>query len=244
MSIKYLGEEFDIHTGGIDHVPVHHTNERAQNFAATGHEVVRRWMHNAFLTVGDARMGKSEGNLKTIAELQPGTRPLSFRYLCHTASYRMPLAFSAEAMRAAQNAYLTLVRFCEIVQEDEWTAGPDDVWVSPYKIEFVKAIADDLNVPQALAAVWGLVREGNKRQDRRALDALIDFDRVLGLDLAHVQPDLGRSAGPEVHALARRRDEARRERNWSEADRLRDEIAKLGHTIEDTPAGYRLKPRP
>jgi cysteinyl-tRNA synthetase len=240
MSIKYLGEEFDIHTGGIDHVPVHHTNERAQNFAATGKEVVRRWMHNAFLTIGDARMGKSEGNLVTITELQQrGFSPAEFRYLCHTALYRMPLNYTAESLASARNSLAGLVDFGRNAQA--WQTK-DAAWTDAYRAEFREAVADDLNVPQALAAVWSVVKEGNRRQDRAAWDTLVDFDRVLGLGLERLvtaQPDVP----AEVTALAEQRQAARKAKDWAESDRLRNLIADKGFIVEDTPQGFRLKPR-
>jgi cysteinyl-tRNA synthetase len=241
MSIRYLGERFDIHTGGIDHIPVHHTNERAQNFAATGHEVVAYWMHNAFLTVGDARMGKSEGNLVTLDELAAkGISPADFRYLCHTALYRMPLSFTAESLRSAQNSLRGLVDFGRAARA--WPDG-DDSWLAPWREEFRASIADDLNVPQALAVVWNVVREANRRQERSAWDAVIEFDRVLGLGLKRLVAESA-AAPDEVQQLVEQRQAARKARNWAESDRLRDRIAELGFLVEDTPQGPRLKPRP
>jgi cysteinyl-tRNA synthetase len=261
MSIKYLGERFDIHTGGIDHVPVHHTNERAQNFAATGREVVARWMHNAFLVIGDTRMGKSEGNLVTVSQLEErGVSPADFRYLCQTALYRMPLAFTAESLQSAQNSLRGLVDFGRNAQA--WPVK-DAVWTEPFRQEFRDAIGNDLNVPQGLAAVWGLVRVGNQRQDRAAWDAILDLDQVLGLGLAkeaiqHSHRSTARlsisstsssfAAPPntpeDVLDLARARLVARTDRNWTEADRLRRLIENKGFVVEDTPGSFRLKPRP
>jgi len=236
MSMKYLGERFDIHTGGIDHIPIHHTNERAQNFAATGKEVVSLWCHNAFLQLGAARMGKSEGNIMTVAELeQQGFEPLAFRYLCHTALYRMPLSFSHEALVSAQNGLRGLRELRLNVQDEPAGEGAD--WIEPLRAEFRQAIEDDLNIPQALAVAWKVVREGNKRRDRRAWEALVDFDRVLGLGLSE-ESDVIPAA---VTELARRRQAARAARNWAEADRLRAEIASLGYQVEDTKDGWRLK---
>lgn len=241
MSMKYLGEEFDIHTGGIDHIPIHHTNERAQNFAAVGREVVRYWLHNAFLQLGDRRMGKSEGNLVTLSELeQRGFEPMAFRYLCHTAVYRMPLSFTDEAMRGAQESYRRLADFVRVAQE--WSLGTGEDWTQAARDRFRSAIEDDLNIPQALAVVWDTVREGNRRQDRRALEAVLGFDQVLGFDLAAIL-----ESTPEipldVQRLAELRQMARKERNWAESDRLRAEIARRGYTIEDTREGWRLKKR-
>jgi cysteinyl-tRNA synthetase len=240
MSIKYLGERFDIHTGGIDHVPVHHTNERAQNFAATGNEVVVRWMHNAFLVIGDARMGKSEGNLVTISQLEErGISPAGFRYLCQTALYRMPLSFTAESLQSAGNSLRGLVDFGR--NASAWPVK-DATWTEPFRQEFKDAIADDLNVPQGLAAVWSLVREGNQRQDRAAWDAIIDFDRVLGLGLERLLGATSDVPSP-VAELVEAREMARKAKDWAESDRLRDRIGELGYLVEDTPAGARVKPR-
>ncbi|MBM3332032.1 cysteine--tRNA ligase [candidate division WOR-3 bacterium] len=239
MSIKYLGECFDIHTGGIDHVPVHHTNERAQNFAATGKEAVVRWMHNAFLVIGDARMGKSEGNLVTISQLEErGISPSAFRYLCQTALYRMPLSFTAESLQSADNSLRGLVDFGRNAQA--WPVK-DASWTAPFRQEFKAAVADDLNIPQGLAAVWGLVREGNQRQDRAAWETIVDFDRVLGLGL--MQLAAATSEVPsQIAELVAARDRARKARDWAESDRLRERIAELGFTVEDTPQGARVKP--
>ncbi len=235
MSMRYQGDEFDIHTGGIDHIPVHHTNERAQNFAATGKEVVHYWMHNAFLQVGDARMGKSEGNIVTISELmEQGFEPLAFRYLCHTAHYRMPLNFTTEALVAAQNGLRGLREMG--LNARNWSAGKDKGWLEKIKSEFRAAIMDDLNMPQALAVVWELVREGNRRQDRNAWDMLLDFDRVLGLGLGAAE-----EAPLAVRKLAEEREAARRAKDWTRADRLREEILKQGWVVEDTRDGWRLK---
>lgn len=240
MSIKYLGERFDIHTGGIDHIPIHHTNERAQNFAATGREVVSMWCHNAFLQLGDRRMGKSEGNIVTITELEKqGFEPMAFRYLCHTALYRMPLSFTSEAMEAAKNGLRGLRELG--LNAQGWQVGEVADWIEPLEQEFRHAIEDDLNIPQALAVVWNLVREGNRRRDRRAWDALLDFDRVLGLGLGLIQTSGDDSVPEEVLAMAKRRQAARSMRAWAESDRLRDEIVKLGYVIEDTKEGWRLK---
>jgi cysteinyl-tRNA synthetase len=260
MSIKYLGERFDIHTGGFDHIPVHHTNERAQNFAATGKEVVSCWMHNAFLVVGDTRMGKSEGNLVTISQLEErGCSAAEFRYLCQTALYRMPLSFTAESLQSARNSLRGLVDFGRNAQG--W-AVKDAGWTDSHRQEFKDAIADDLNVPQGLAAVWGLVREGNQRQDRAAWDAILDFDRVLGLGLpklAETNVSISDSSNvatevrfgtspagtpPAVIELASKRQAARDAKDWAESDRLRREILACGYSVEDTPNGWRLKPRP
>ncbi len=235
MSMCYLGEEFDIHTGGIDHIPVHHTNERAQNFAATGKEVVHYWMHNAFLQLGDSRMGKSEGNIITISTLmEQGVEPLAFRYLCHTAHYRMPLNFTSEALVAAQHGLRGLRELG--LNAQNWSAGADRVWLDTLRKDFQSAVADDLNMPQAMAVVWELVREGNRRQDRNAWELLLEFDRVLGLRLG-----VAEDAPLPVRRLAEEREAARRAKDWVKADQLRKEIFSQGWIVEDTRDGWRLK---
>ena len=240
MSIKYLGERFDIHTGGIDHIPVHHTNERAQNFAATEHHVVNSWVHGAFLTVGDARMGKSEGNLVTLSELEErGFKPEAFRYLCLTALYRTPLSFTGESIAGARNSLRSLLDFGRNAQA--WDESDDDTWIRPFRERFREAIADDLNIPQALAVVWNLVREGNRREDRRAWNQLLDFDRVFGLGLERLVEE--RSEVPaEVAALVEEREQARKDKDWQRSDELRDRITGMGWTVEDTPQGPRARP--
>ncbi|MCR4423583.1 MAG: cysteine--tRNA ligase [candidate division WOR-3 bacterium] len=238
MSMKYLGEEFDIHTGGIDHIPIHHTNERAQNFAATGKEVVHYWMHNAFLQIGEARMGKSEGNIVTIPELEAqGFEPLAFRYLCLTAHYRMPLNFTSEALSAAQNGLRGLRELGRNAQF--WQEGKEGDWLERAKAEFKAAIQDDLNLPQALAVVWNLVREGNRRQDRRAWQTLLDFDQVLGLRLGETNEE--ETIPADIYQLAVERDRARKAKDWVRADQLRNEIKNRGWIVEDTLTGWRLK---
>jgi cysteinyl-tRNA synthetase len=239
MSIKYLGERFDIHTGGIDHIPVHHTNERAQNFAATGREVVSLWLHGAFLTIGDARMGKSEGNLITLSQLEErGFRPADFRYLCLTALYRTPLNFTAESMASARNSLNGLIEFGRNAQG--WQPGRDN-WLDSHRQEFRAAIEDDLNLPQALATAWSVVREGNKRQDRAAWDLLLEFDRVFGLGLERFA-GAGATVPDEVLRLVEERQAARKAKDWPAADRLRDRLAELGWQVEDTPGGPRPRP--
>ncbi len=238
MSMKYLGEEFDIHTGGIDHIPIHHTNERAQNFAATGREVVRYWLHNAFLVLGESRMGKSEGNIVTIPELEEqGFEPIAFRYLCHTAHYRMPLNFTNEALVSAQNA-LRGLRETKLNSRN-WKKPTDEDWTESFRVKFRAAIEDDLNLPQALAVIWDMVREGNRRQDPRAWERLLDFDRVLGLNLAATIA--GDEIPLEIQHLAQKREKARQAKNWAEADRLREELRQQGWLVEDTKDGWRLK---
>jgi cysteinyl-tRNA synthetase len=198
-------------------------------------------MHNAFLVIGDARMGKSEGNLVTLSQLEErGVSAAGFRYLCQTALYRMPLSFTAESLQSAQNSLRGLVDFGRNAQA--WPVK-DAAWTEPFRREFRDAIADDLNVPQGLAAVWSLVREGNQRQDRTAWDTILDLDRVLGLGLKRLVGATS-EVPSQVAELVAAREEARKAKDWAESDRLRQQIGELGFLVEDTPAGARVKPRP
>jgi cysteinyl-tRNA synthetase len=198
-------------------------------------------MHNAFLVIGDARMGKSEGNLVTVSQLEErGVSPAAFRYLCQTALYRMPLSFTAESLQSARNSLRGIVDFGR--NAAAWPVK-DSAWTEPFRQEFKDAIADDLNVPQGLAAVWSLVREGNQRQDRAAWEAILDFDRVLGLGLER-RLDAASEIPSQVAELVAAREKARKAKEWAESDRLRKQIGELGFLVEDTPAGARVKPRP
>jgi cysteinyl-tRNA synthetase len=186
-------------------------------------------------------MGKSEGNLVTISQLEErGVSPAGFRYLCQTALYRMPLSFTAESLQSATNSLRGLVDFGR--NAGSWPVK-DDSWTETFRQEFKDAVADDLNVPQGLAAVWNLVREGTQRRDRAAWNAILDFDRVLGLGLEHL---VGATSDvpSEVAELVGARERARKAKDWAESDRLRKRIGELGFLVEDTPSGARVKPRP
>ena len=236
MSMKYLGERFDIHTGGIDLKFPHHEDEIAQSEGATGHQVVNLWMHGEFLTLDDAKMAKSAGNIIRVSELpSKGFQPLDFRYLALTAHYRSKLDFTEAAMQAAAAG---LRRLRRAVAE----AGPDaeavELEVEPmagYRGRFVEALSTDLGMPAALAAAHAVAAATDLTgAQRRAL--LLDFDRVLGLDLAAPTERGGELPEGAATLLARRAD-ARAARDYATADRLRDELAALGVEVRDTPDG-------
>lgn len=253
MSMKYLGETFDIHTGGVDHIPVHHTNEIAQSEAATGKKFVNYWLHGEFLVLEEGRMGKSEGNILTISELEKYSTlkdlkevPLAFRYLCLTAHYRSPLRFTEEGLRSAQAALLNLKR--EIYY---WTASSNEPparrdepseAIPQYEEKFLEVVNDDLNMPQAVALVWDLVKSNYPTGAKHA--TLLKWDRVLGLGLDQpFVPAKEISSGDlpsEVARLVEEREELRRKESFEEADELRKKIIEMGFTVEDTPRGPRL----
>ncbi|MFA6027998.1 MAG: cysteine--tRNA ligase [Patescibacteria group bacterium] len=236
MAMKYLGETIDIHCGGVDHVPVHHTNELAQSEAATGKKFANYWLHGEFLLINEGRMGKSKGNFITLDTLkETGYSPLAYRYFCLGAHYRSKLNFSLKALQGAQNSLNNLNK--TIYDYDD----PTEV-DTQYQEKFMKAINDDLNMPQALALVWELVKSDMETGKKSA--TLFEFDKVLGLQLQESfdKAEEEKAEIPdEILKLAEDRLEAREQKNWAQADKLRKKINKLGYNIEDAKDGYHIK---
>jgi cysteinyl-tRNA synthetase len=245
MSMKYLGEEFDIHTGGIDHVKVHHTNEIAQSEAATGKKFARHWFHSYFMNIDGQKMSKSLNNLYTLDDLvQRGIHPLALRWFFLGSSYRKQVNFTWDAVTGAQT---TLLRLLEKIAELPAASGggiPDAV------AAFEDALGDDLNTAKALAIMLEVA--AFKNDPAAAAATIATVDRILGLNLERARATLdeikalrNKSAGDEQKAaeLMLRRQEMRKQKNYAEADRLRDEILAMGFIIEDTAQGPRLKPR-
>jgi len=229
MSTKYLGKEFDIHTGGIDHIPVHHTNERAQNIGKFGKASVHYWMHGNFLTVKGKKVSKSKGGLFTVTELEEkGFKPLEYRYMLLTTHYRKPLNFSLDELKAAQNSYQRLKNIVSEIKDDK---------KSNKKAlgNFEKAINDDLNMPEALQVLWKLVRD-EKAEGK--IKTIKEMDKVLGLDLLKKEKV---SVPKEVEKLVKEREAARKEKDWKKSDKLRDKIKKLGYSVADTSEGSVVK---
>ena len=231
MSVKYLGPEFDVHTGGIDHIPVHHNNEIAQAVCA-GYPYARYWMHNAFLTMGVEKMAKSENNSITLQTLkEKNINPLAYRYLLLTAQYSSPIQFSWEALEGAQIAWKKLRDFMSKTVFDD--SEQDLKKVEKYKKEFAEYVNDNLDTPKALALVWNLMKDENvSDSDKKQL--LLDFDKVFGLKLDKKEE----SEIPEnVKNLINERDLARNNRDFAKSDQIRAEIEKLGFDVKDTPEG-------
>jgi cysteinyl-tRNA synthetase len=235
MSLEHLGERFDIHTGGIDLKFPHHEDEIAQSEGALGHQVVSVWMHGEFLTLGDAKMAKSAGNIIRVADLPAkGFEPLAFRYLALTAHYRSKLDFTDAAMHAAASGLARLRRAAAPGAADP-TVDLGQEPMAAYRQRFADAVADDLAMPRALA----LAQEVGSAADldavqRRAL--LLDFDRVLGLSLGTPIAE-GPPLPDGAAELLERRAAARASRDYATSDALRDELAALGVEVRDTPAG-------
>ncbi len=234
MSIKYLGERFDIHTGGIDLKFPHHEDEIAQSEGALGHRVVNTWLHGEFLTLKDAKMAKSAGNIIRVSDLPAkGFDPIDFRYLALTAHYRSKLDFTEEAMHAAHSG---LGRLRRAAASDDGAVKLNAEPMAAYRTRFAEAIADDMAMPRALAIAHEVATADDLTPpQRRAL--LLDFDQVLGLDLAAGTLADERPLPEGAAELLERREAARRGRDWAASDALRDELAAIGVDVRDTPGG-------
>ena len=231
MSIKYLGETLDIHSGGLDHIPVHHENEIAQSESATGQPFVRYFVHNAFLVgMEGAKISKSAGKFPVVDDLiAVGINPLAFRLMCFGAKYRSELAFSLDAVRAAEKSLYYLWGFTSAAQDDQ----PDSPWVEEFSARFAEALMDDLNTPEALAVVLEMVNKAYRDNDHRIWKTLTNFDAVLGLDLQK-KFNVAHKADfpPEVHNLWDQLDDARARRDFSLADSLRQELSAMGYLVK------------
>jgi cysteinyl-tRNA synthetase len=239
MSSKYLGEHFDIHTGGIDHIPVHHTNEIAQSECAFDvHPWVNVWMHNAFYDFGGDKMSKSLGNIALLSDfVEKGIEPLAFRYFFLQAAYRQPQSFTEEALEAAAVGYRRLLG--NAMEFREAPGEGDPARQAPYRERFRDAMRDDLNAPRAMAVLWEIARSADSElapADKR--DLLIAFDQILGLDLlTAVPPSQISESDPRIDELLEQRQQARQNKDFATADRIRDELAGEGIEIVDTPDG-------
>ncbi len=230
MGITELGENFDLHTGGIDHMTKHHPNEIAQNWGVLGHHVVNYWLHNEFLTVGGTgRMAKSEGNFITMSTIkEKGIDPIAYRYLLLFTHYRKKIEFTWEALEAAKNGLDNLRSQLRDLNGD---GGKID---DNFKQKFIKSINDDLNTPQALALVQEVMKSDIAPADKIA--TVLDFDKVLGLSLnqyAGKKEDIP----AEVSKLAEERKEAKEKKDYAKADDIRGKIEKAGYNIEDLSDG-------
>jgi len=237
MAQKYLGDYFDIHCGGEDHIPVHHTNEIAQTEARVGTRLANFWMHGYFLVQNDAKMAKSAGDFLRVAALvERGYDPLAFRYLCLTGHYRTQLNFTWDALDAAATGLARMRSSFHALRNDA-AATPDAHALA----QFTTYVNDDLNMPRALALAWDVLRGALPAAVKRA--SLQRFDDVFGLGLAAWVP--ARETVPDaISALAQARANARHAKQWAEADRLRAELHAAGWEMEDRADGFTLKRRP
>ncbi|MBW2968263.1 cysteine--tRNA ligase [Candidatus Woesearchaeota archaeon] len=241
MSMKYLGEQFDIHCGGIDHIPIHHTNEIAQSEAATGkHPWVKYWVHNEFLVVDKEKMAKSSGDfLRMQSIVDKGYDPLVYRYFCLGAHYRQQLKFSWDGMEGAANTFRKLKEKVLLLKESESSGEDHQEAVDNYMDEFMNSLNDDLNTAPALSIMWAVIRDPNINDDER-LALLYEFDNVLGFGLERWEREEV-DVPDDVMELVQQRETARADKNWELSDKLRDEINEKGFAVVDGPEGSKVE---
>ncbi|MBI3335634.1 MAG: cysteine--tRNA ligase [Candidatus Portnoybacteria bacterium] len=248
ISTKYLGQPFDIHTGGVDHITIHHTNEIAQSEAAAGRTFVHFFIEGEHLLVNGQKMAKSFGNFYTLRDLEEkGVNPLVFRYLMLTAHYRRKLNFTWESLEGAAQSLKRLYDFVINLKEFSQLRSKNMVQAPSrtrfhFEKDFESTIYNDLDMPKALAVLWKLINAYHKNP--RAFDAkeifklLLKFDTILGFNLKNIEED---KISPEIKRLIEKREEYRKEKKWSEADKLRVEIESRGWEVKDTPQGAQIK---
>ncbi|HSR89039.1 MAG TPA: cysteine--tRNA ligase [Candidatus Udaeobacter sp.] len=232
MSVKFLGQPFDIHCGGIDHIPVHHTNEIAQSEAAEGKPLANYWLHGEFILLGSDKMSKSTGNFITLQTLQEkNLSPLAYRYLLLQTHYRKQLSFSWEAMEAAQNG---LNHLHNIVKNWDKASGS----CASYEQKFLTAINNDLDTPAAMAIMWDMIKDPIFPTSAKK-KTILKFDSILGLGLKKLKKEKV-SISKEINGLIIQRNQARSDKNWKKSDELRKEIEAAGYNVIDTPDGTKI----
>ncbi len=242
MSMKYLGETFDIHTGGIDHIPIHHTNEIAQSEGATGKKFVNYWLHSDFLVMSDQeKMSKSLGNVINLGTLEErGIDPLAYRYLCLGAHYRKRLLFGEEILTNASNSFDKLKRTVIELKRNPFDSEEMESQIGKkYQKKFRSSVFNDLNTPQALATMWDMLGD-NKLSNANKYFLLMDFDKIFGLGLDKIEPEK-LEIGEKIQRLLEARESARMNKDWNKADKIRNQIYEAGFTIDDTSNGPKLK---
>ncbi len=239
MATKYLGEQFDIHTGGIDLRFPHHEDEIAQSQGVSGKQPVQVWMHGEYLILGSVKMSRSKGIVFLLSKLQEqGIDPMAYRYLLLTAHYRSKLNFTDDSITAAQNGLNNLRADIAALPAVDTTKTQQGWSTEAQQVHdaFQQAINDDLDLPTALSLTRELARN-NKIAPEERHRLILDFDRVLGLRLDTVEANAPRTLNDEVLALVRQRDEARAARNWKRSDEIRDALKAQGYEVRDTPKG-------
>lgn len=244
MSIKYLGESIDIHCGGIDHIPVHHTNEIAQSEASLGHKWVNYWVHGEFLVLDGGKMSKSSGDFLTVSRLEKeGFSPLDYRYFCLQSRYRKQLVFSFESLDDAKKGYKALKKkISSIICDVSDNLPVDNSKLETYKQKFIDHISDDLNIANAFTVLNEVIKD-NQLNNKEKANLIEEFDKVLSLDLMIMEKEAVNVNEELVNQLIVQRNEARIAKNYSRADEIRNELLAMNIEILDTKEGttWRVK---
>lgn len=233
MSKKYLGEVFDIHTGGVDHIPIHHENEIAQSYGYSGKNPAKFWMHGEFMLVNNGKMSKKLGNTYLVSQLEEmGYSPMCFRYFCLNTHYRKKLNFTFEGMDGAKTAY---ARLCALIAKHrEGENDVSDEKLAAYRKEFEEDVTDDLNVPGAMGVLWTMLKEP---ASRKIYALALEMDKVFGLKLDEAKAEEVKEEFPaEITAIANERAA----KDWGKSDELRAKLDELGYAVKDTKEGYTL----
>lgn len=244
MSIKYLGEPFDIHAGGMDLLPVHHTNEVAQNEAVYGHKTVNYWLHGGFILVDGKKMGKSLGNAYTLEDIENWEfNPLAFRYLTFTSHYRQELNFTQESLEKSGGAPLSKLykTVGKLLNETRSAETISDEWNK----QFIEAINDDLSMPRATAVIWNMLKDP-ETSDGVKISTLYKFDEVLGLSIKKFgerYAELISKLPESIKSVKTERDIARQNKDWKKSDELRKKLERENYEVEDLESDSRVLPK-
>ena len=242
-----LGEVFDIHTGGVDHIPIHHENEIAQSIGYCGKIPARFWIHGEFLQVDNGKMSKSLGNVYTISELEErGFDALDFRYFCLNSSYRTILNFTFKGLESAKIGLERLRNCVKVHSESDADVSEEEI--QEYRKRFMEAMNDDLDSPKALSIVWEIARKENK--SKKYAELIGEMDEILAIDISidkikerekKKELTLEESIDDNIKKLIQEREEARAKKDWTTADRIRDELEKQGIRLKDTKEGVKIE---
>lgn len=240
MSVKYLGKQFDIHTGGKEHIPVHHTNEIAQGYGAFGHQTANYWLHNEWLLINNEKMSKSSGNMITAQDLvNKNIDPSALRYLILNSHYRQGLNFTWESLEASQTALKNLKKLLLDLKSGNRNSlsSEKNQKIEEYRLKFTDALSEDLNVPKSLAVLWEMLKSNIPSEDK--YDLALYFDEVLGLNLDKNEGEI--VVPEEVKKIILKRDEARKNKDFLKSDELRKKIEGMGFVVKDTENGTKVE---
>ncbi|MCI9015646.1 MAG: cysteine--tRNA ligase [Clostridia bacterium] len=238
MGKKYLGDEFDIHTGGIDLIPTHHENEIAQSKGVTGKNPAKFWMHGEFLLINGGKMSKSLGNVYLLQDIiKNGYSPLAYKIFCFSANYRSKLNFTWEAIDSANKSLIKLKEAYK--RHNEGKEVVEKEIVKNYETKFLEAINDDLNMPLAMSIVWEVAKHPKKSKTLAQL--LLKFDKILGINIQEQEKNYAEEIPEEIQELLRERKQARQQKDWELSDILRDKIKEKGYIVKDTKEGMNIE---